>query len=305
MSVAGHFWTIVPSQLHRVAPRAAPPARPWSALLHDPTAGPVTLRGALRAREGADSCLVVVHGLGGSIEAHYCIEAARAAEQAGLACLRLGLRGADRQGDDFYHAGLTADLEAAVASEALAGFARIFVLGYSLGGHVTLRFALQPGDVRVRAVAAVCAPLDLELSAQAIDRPGALLYRQHVLSGLKQIYAAVAGKRAVPTPLPRVQRARTIREWDSLTVVPRFGFGTVARYYEQMSAGPRLGALRVPALLAQSLHDPMVPPWTYEPHLQAPAPKLEVRRLAAGGHVGFPARVRLEAQVLHWLRQRS
>jgi predicted alpha/beta-fold hydrolase len=312
MSLAGHYWTIVPSQAHRVAPRAAPAAEPWSTVIEDPQIGPVTLRGALRDSNSADACLIVVHGLGGSIDAHYCVQAAEAAERAGLACLRLGLRGADRCGEDFYHAGLAADLQAAVASSALARFARLYVVGYSLGGHMSLRFALAPGDSRVRAVAAVCAPLDLELSAQAIDRPGAVLYRRHVLSGLNEIYAAVARNRDVPTPLPRVLRARTIREWDGLTVVPRHGFGTVDRYYAEMSAGPRLAELEVPALLVQSTPDPMVPPWTYEPHLLAPAPRLQVQRLAAGGHVGFPRRVslgqaepaQLEDQVVRWLLQR-
>ena len=307
--VAGHAWTIVPSVAHRVSPRLAPAAEPWSTVVQDPDAGAVPLRGVLRVREGSDTCLVVVHGLGGSSEAHYCVEAAWAAERAGLSCLRFGLRGADRNGDDFYHGGLAADLEAAVASPALSGFARLHVIGYSLGGHMTLRYALAPNDARVRSVSAICAPLDLELSAQAIDRPSARIYCYHVLEGLKEIYSAVANKRAVPTPLPQVLRARTIREWDRLTVVPRYGFGSVDKYYAQMSVGPRLPELALPSLLVHSDFDPMVPPWTYEPHLARHAEKVTVERIAAGGHVGFPARVRmgsgesaqLEDQVVSWL----
>jgi len=185
------------------------------------------------------------------------------------------------------------------------------VMGFSLGGHVSLRYALQPTDARVRSVAAVCAPIDLELSAQAIDRVRATIYRQHVLSGLKEIYAAVARRRSVPTPLPRVLRIRMLREWDNLTVVRRYGFDSAEHYYEQMSVGPRLASLELPALLLQSTPDPMVPPWTYEPLLKLAAPKLTVERVDAGGHVGFPSSVRthlggsgkLEDQVLGWLLQ--
>jgi predicted alpha/beta-fold hydrolase len=309
VSIAAHFWTIAPTLLHGWAPRAAPLAQPWSGVVEDPRVGRVTLRGMLRERADSDACLIVVHGLGGSPDAHYCMLAAWAAERSGCSCLRLSLRGADRSGEDFYHAGLVADLEAAASSAALARFERLYVLGYSLGGHVTLRYALGPNERRVRAVAAICAPLDLERSAQAIDRKQSLIYRRHVLTGLNGIYSEVARRGSVPTPLLDVLSARTIRQWDGLTVVPRYGFDSAEHYYSSMSVGPHLPELQIPALLVQSLSDPMVPPWTYEPHLTARSPRLDVRRLAVGGHVGFPARVRLgdgppaglEHQALEWL----
>jgi predicted alpha/beta-fold hydrolase len=311
-SWSAHAWTIGPSVWSDFRPRAAPSSEPWSTSLEDPCAGSVTLRGALRRETGAGarSCVVVVHGLGGSIERPYCILAALAAQRAGISCLRLGLRGADRQGEDFYHGGLTRDIEAAVASAALAQFERIYVLGYSLGGHVTLRYAIHPSiDPRVRAVAAVCAPLDLARAAQHIDAPGSYLYRRHVLSGLNEIYAAVAERKQVPTSLAYALRAQALRTWDSLTIVPRFGFGDVAAYYREMSVGPRLTELKLPSMLVQSTLDPMVPPWTYESHLSASLPKLEVKRLSAGGHVAFPPvrldsgqpKAQLEDALLRWL----
>jgi predicted alpha/beta-fold hydrolase len=265
--------------------------------LEDPQIGQLTLHGALRHEPDAAQCLVVVHGLGGAIDRPYCIDAAQAAQRAGISCLRFGLRGADRRGEDFYHAGLVADLEAALASPALAAYERLYVLGFSLGGHVTLRYALGQPAARVRALAAVCAPLDLELAAQLIDRPQSVIYRRHVLAGLNEIYAAVAQKRSVPTPLAQVLRAEHLRTWDSLTVVPRFGFASVEDYYSTMSVGPRLHELKRPSLLIQSVHDPMVPPWTYERHLAQPIRQLHVERLGSGGHVAFP-NVRL-ADVTH------
>jgi uncharacterized protein len=298
----------VPSVWSSFRPHAAPNSEAWSTTLEDPVAGSVTLHGALR-RADARRCVVVVHGLGGSIERPYCVLAALAAERAGISCLRLGLRGADREGQDFYHGGLTRDIEAAVASAQLAAFDHLYILGYSLGGHVSLRYATSDRvDARVRAVAAVCAPLDLARSAQHIDAAGSYLYRRHVLSGLNEIYAAVAARRSVPVPLAHVRRAQALRTWDSLTIVPRFGFGEVARYYSQMSVGPRLPELRVPSMLVQSTLDPMVPPWTYEPHLSRELPKLTVKRVRAGGHVAFHAvqldpgepKTRLEDALFAW-----
>lgn len=308
---SGHAWTIAPSLWFDRRPRKAPSGESFSAVVQDPSAGAITLRGVLRHETGprADACVIIVHGLGGSYERPYCIAAALAAERAGMSSLRLALRGADRSGEDFYHAGLTADLEAATSSKALAGFQRLYVLGYSLGGHVSLRYASMPAiDPRVCGVAAVCAPLDLALSAQHIDAPKTYLYRRHVLAGLHEIYCAVAARKPVPTPPALALRAQSLRTWDNLTIAPRFGFADAADYYSQMSVGPRLSRLQVPSLLVQSTHDPMVPPWTYEPHLGAPLPRLEVRRLACGGHVAFPdrrwesgkPRAPLEDAILGW-----
>lgn len=311
-TLAGHFWTIAPVLRHRARPAIAPAAIEWSTELADERLGSIRLRGLFRDRPGSDTAVIVVHGLGGTTVTHYCLTAARAADAAGLACLRLALRGADRDGEDLYHAGVIEDVHAAVASPALARFRRIYVLAFSLGGHVALSYALGGGlkrDPRVRAVAAICSPLDLELGAQHIDSSAAILYRRHVLTGLKAMYVACAARRAMPAPVERVLAVRSIREWDSLTVVPRYGFSSVERYYAEMSVGPRLGQLELPALLVSHPHDPMVPPWTYERHLAQKLPALEQRSLSSGGHVGYPPGIDLgeqgprgvEAQALSWL----
>jgi predicted alpha/beta-fold hydrolase len=302
--VSGHLWTVGPTLAHRVRPQQAPASQPWQTTLHDAALGTLTLRGLVRHFDGARACLVVVHGLGGSPGGFYCVQAARAAEAAGLSCLRMALRGADRAGEDFYHAGLTADLTAALASEALQRYERLYVLGYSLGGHMSLRHALAPSDPRLRAVAAICPPIDLTRSTLAIDSRRASIYRRHVLSGLNEIYAQVASRRPVPTPLARVLAARTIREWDSLTVVPRHGFDDVDHYYRSMSVGPRLAELALPTRIVHSSHDPMVPGWTYQDHLaRAAGTRLVVELLDRGGHVGFPAGARVESRTLEWLLQ--
>ena len=315
----GHLWTLAPNLRHRARPWLAPPATAWSTSLHDPDVGEIELTGALHRcadpTAGASRALVVaIHGLGGTIDSHYVVRTAQAAVAAGMDCLRLALRGADRRGADFYHAALTADIAAALQSPALAGYRDLYVLGYSLGGHVALCHALAPSDPRVRAVASVCAPLDLAASGAAIDHPRASLYCGHVLAGLKEIYAAVARRRPVPTPLASVLRARTIRAWDRLAVVPRFGFVSVDDYYQRASVGPRLAGAQIPALVLSARADPMIPAATVAPHVCELPAHVTHRWIDQGGHVGFPANLRLgltgaahglHAQVLAWLRQHA
>ncbi len=311
----GHYWTVAPWLKHQLRAPPLPPSSAFSVHVDESPAGPVRLLGRLRHRADATSILVVVHGLGGTSESHYVIEAAARAERAGLACLRLNLRGASGDGADIYHAGLFADLHAAVTSPELERYERVLILGYSLGGHLALRYAASGSlDPRVRAVAAVCPPLDLERAVTAIDRPERWVYRRHVLSGLKAMYSAVASRRDVPLPLGEALEIRTLREWDRRIMTRRFGYQSPEAYYASESAAPRLGGLSVPSLLVATEADPMVPLDTVRPALEAypPSSLLEVRWLRLGGHVGFPETLSLgfgavpglESQVIHWLERR-
>jgi predicted alpha/beta-fold hydrolase len=302
MSVRGHFWTITPRLRHGLRPLAVPEWRPWRTALTDPVTGTVPVTGCLREVAASDEVLVVVHGLGGCTESHYMLRAAQAAEAAGISCLRINLRGCDRQSGDFYHAGLTADLHAALASGELSRYRRIYLLGYSLGGHVALRLATEEADPRLAAVAAVCAPLDLGLSQREIDAPSRWLYRRYLLGNLLRIYNAVAARRPVPLPVAEAARLRTLRDWDDRVVAPRHGFAGADDYYARASVAPRLGELRVPALLLNSESDPMVPAGPVRAALDGAAPRLQVRWIPGGGHVSFPRRLKVDSQAIAWLR---
>ncbi len=308
-----HLWTLSPRLAHAFRPRLAPESRSWETMVDDPAVGPVRLTGRMREHPG-DELLLLVHGLGGSVSSHYMVRGADAADAAGLSCLRMSLRGADRLGEDYYHAGQTEDLHAALASPDLARFRTIYVVGYSLGGNVTLRLGAEPLDPRVKAVAAVCSPIDLALSEAEIDSPGVGLYRWYLLRSLADLYRAVAARaaavgRPVPFPVERLAELRRIRDWDERVVAPRYGFRDAPDYYARASAGPVLPNLRIPALLLNSEGDPMVPSRSVRPALAGASPLLRVAWVR-GGHVGFPAGVScglaegvgVDAQVITWLR---
>lgn len=238
------------------------------------------------------------------------LRAARAAHTGGLATLRLSLRGADGSGEDVYNAALTDDLGAAVASTEAMRYEEIFALGFSLGGHLVLRYAAGRHDRRLCAVAAVCAPLDLKACQIEIDRPTRALYRRYLLARLRRSVLAVHRRGRLMEPPWELRSVRTIREWDRRVVAPRFGFADPEDYYTRSSVGPHLAGLSVPALLVASQHDPMVPAATLRPWL-ADALRLEVRWATRGGHLGFPRSLDLgepgplgiDGQVIEWLRR--
>jgi predicted alpha/beta-fold hydrolase len=307
-SAEGHLWTVAPLFAWRVRPEPLPAWQPWQTALDDAEVGLVTLTGALHPGD-SHTLLIAVHGLGGDIDSHYMHRAAIAARAAGIDCLRLNLRGADLSGHDFYHAGLIDDVRAAAESATLAHYRRILLIGYSIGGHLVLRYAAAAPDPRLAAVAAICPPLDLARAARDIDAASRWAYRRHVLTALKDMLPPTAARRPLPLPLSEALRIERVRQWDERLVVPRFGFNSVEHYYDSQSAARHLETLRVPALVVATRHDPMVLAAGLEDALARAPELLAVRWLARAGHVGFPPRTTLglsapaglEHQAIAWL----
>lgn len=301
----GHLWTIGAHLRDRVLVPPAPPSLPWRAVTEDPHIGRVVLSGQLCRVAGARSLVIIIHGLGGSADSGYCRRAASACVALGASALRINLRGADLSGEDIYHAGLTDDIQAALASPLAASVDRVLVLGFSLGGHIALSLAIEASRSamlasRLTAVAAVCSPLDLQRSCAHIDAPGATIYRAHLLRGLRAMYAAFSHRRDQPAEiLARSRSVRTMREWDELITAPRHGFANAEDYYRKASAGSHLGEITIPTLYVAAAADPMVARKDIAPALVAASPTFEARVVDTGGHVAFPRG--FEAQVIRWL----
>ena len=300
--VGGHAWTVWPRVRDRFRPPVPPPSAPWSTEIDDPTLGIVKLSGRIDHVAEARGLVIIVHGMGGSAERTYCAVAASAARAAGLSSLRLNLRGADGSGEDLYHIGLVDDVEAAVAHPEVTGYERLYAIGFSLGGHIALRAAALGGaGGRLRAVASVCAPLDLDACCAHIDHPKRWAYRMHLLAGVKEVYRMVAARRPMPEPVEAVLAIRSVRVWDERVVAPRFGFAGASDYYRQVGVGPLLPQMAIPALVVASESDPMVPARTVRPALLEASSAVEVRWLRRGGHVGFPGEVGILGEIVGWL----
>ncbi len=298
----GHAWTVWPTVRDRVRPPSAPASELWRADVRDPALGVVKLTGRIDHVADARGLVVILHGMGGSAERTYCAVAASAARAAGLSSLRLNLRGADGSGEDLYHIGLVDDIDAALAHPDVARYPRLYALGFSLGGHIALRMgALEGPGGRLRAVASVCAPLDLEASCAHIDHPARWAYRRHLLAGVKEVYRMVAARRPMPASIETVLAIRTVRTWDDKVVAPRFGFSGASDYYRKVSVAPRLPEMELPSLIVASERDPMVPAHTLRRVLARASSAVETRWLERGGHVGFPGEYALLREIMDWL----
>ena len=288
MSCRGHFWTLYPRirEVLRLNSKARDATRWTLDLAHAPGC---VLTGALRQVPGAEGIVVLIHGLGGSIESPYMHDGALAAERLGLSSLRLNLRGADLRGDGFYHAGLTADLSAVLSSPLVGKYRQVLLVGYSLGGHLVLRYLGEGAKPAVAGGVSICSPVKLSVAARHLDRKALWLYRRHVMRGLHATYAAYCSGREVAVSSERASRIRTIAEWDERIVAPHHGFRDAEDYWASTSAAAVLGESKTPTVSIWGDGDPMVPRAAVEPYLV----QNDLRDdywIPHGGHVGFSKR---------------
>lgn len=284
MAFGGDIATIY-SYLARGGESCAPGAA-WHASVDDAHAG-ARVSGLYFHARGASELAILVHGLGGNAQSSYMPAATTALLAQDVSVLRLAQRGADRKGDDLHHAGLWNDLARVLSVPPVAAYARVYLIGFSMGGHVALHLARHSHD-RLAGVVAICSPLLLDRAVECMDQPRRGLYRHYLLRSLKQIYRAVALRRRVPVPAHVVDRARSLREWDRLTVVPRFGFKSTSDYYESQSVGYRLNELKTRSLLVYASRDPMVPRATLGAALSGLSSASRAVWVNGGGHVAFP-----------------
>lgn len=309
----GHVATVSGFARGVLRPDPEPAGRAFSTSIDDRALGRVQIDGHL-ANGDARSLVIVVHGMGGQITSAYAVRAARVAVEAGHAALRLNLRGASGDGADLYHAGLGDDLAQLMRAPDLARYERIAILGYSLGGHITLRHAADgPHDPRLVAVAAVCPPIDLDRGTIAIQRLDRRPYQEFILRSLRKQLVEVRARHPELVPAVDPASIRSIREWDERVICPRFGFPTLEAFYRDHTIGPDLAAIRVPSLVVVAERDPMIAFPTVEPWIGRASEAVTIVRKQRGGHVAFPRDVGLleerggpmEEEIVRWLTARA
>lgn len=252
--------------------------------------------------------VVLVHGLGGSAESAYIRASTLGLLRAGFNVARVDLRGAGSSGETcslLYHAGRTEDIRATImslasepeASQNPTGVPRIALMGFSLGGSMTIKLMGEPHDrLPLFAAVAVSAPLDLPVGRRHLERIAFGMYERFLVIGLKRdaLRPGPHGSlRVNEQERVAVERARTLAQFDDAITAPRNGWHDAAEYYEVNSSGPYLSKIDVPTLVIHSLDDPMIPA---DPYRAIDWARVErdgvVRRLITplGGHVGFHER---------------
>jgi len=237
--------------------------------------------------------VVIVHGLEGSSDSPYVLRMGKRVLEAGYNVVRLNVRNCGRTehlSSTLYHSGLTKDLES-VATQ--LGDRPLYIIGFSMGGNMSLKLAGEWGDqlpAHVKAICAVSPPIDLGACAHKIAEPGNRIYEKRFLAHLKETLTRKKEGMPVSYSLNHFAAIRTLIDFDNAYTAPAFGYKDAFDYYAHASANGFLAKIRVPTLVIQAQDDPFIPSALFDHPSFKKNDRLKLLRTAFGGHVAFIAR---------------
>ncbi len=242
-------------------------------------------------RGGHARTAILSHGLEGSVENDYVRGMSAALSKAGWDVLAWNFRGCGSEPNRLlrlYHSGATSDLRLVIEATA-ATYSRIALVGFSLGGNLTLKYLGEsPPHPAVVTAAAISAPVDLAASARKLDREWAnRIYLRRFLTTLVAKIEAKALRFPGEVDAAGARKIRSFQEFDDRYTAPLHGFRDAADYWAQSSARQFLKRITLPTLLLNAANDPFLAPECF-PFPEAEASSaFYLEAPASGGHVGF------------------
>lgn len=233
--------------------------------------------------------IILIHGMAGSIDSIYMKMAASFLLNQGYPVMRLNLRGAGSSAklcENRYHGGFTQDLQPVIEQIKIAySFSSLFLVGFSLGGNIVLKWAAAQPDPVVKGFIAVSVPIDLALTERQIGLPRNWPYHRYLLYWLKKEFQEHSLYKSLS--LTKRQSIKTIYQFDACITAPMAGFDTVEKYYQQVSAVDDIPTIRVPTLLIQAQDDPWIPFFAFNKVKKGKNPLFISLFPKKGGHLGF------------------
>lgn len=240
---------------------------------------------------GNSKLLVISHGLEGNSSRPYVLGMAKEALSNGFDVLAWNYRGCGEALNSkpiFYHSGATYDLDA-VIHHASPKYLEIFLVGFSLGGNLTLKYLGEKRnrDPKIKKGVAISVPLDLGSSCDQISKTAFGLYTQRFLKTLKQKVEKKAQLFPTEFDLTKFSSIQTLRDFDDSFTGPLHGFADAEEYYQVNSSLQFLSAISIPTLLINAQNDPFLSPSCYPIELAKKLDQVFFEFPRNGGHVGF------------------
>jgi predicted alpha/beta-fold hydrolase len=244
---------------------------------------------------GSEKLVVLSHGLEGCTRSRYMLGMASYLGDRGFDVLAWNQRSCSGELNRLiptYHSGFSHDLRQ-VITHALSRhqYQQVYLVGFSLGGNVTLKYLGEEADQidpRIKAAAAISTPVSLEDCAKALSSPMGRVYTKNFI--LRMTSKIKQKKQIFPEFEPdirKLNRAWDFETFDNLVTAPIFGFDSAQDYWQQASSLPLLTKIETPSLIINALNDPFLSGDCFPSKMLQEHPVVHLETPETGGHVGF------------------
>ncbi len=244
-------------------------------------------------KQGSKKLVILSHGLEGNSMRSYVRGMARAFYQAGYDILAWNYRGCGEEMNRnlrFYHSGATDDLHEVIQhANSLNQYTEISLIGFSLGGNLTLKYLGENGSkipTPIKKAIVFSVPMNLQTSCEKISTPSNWIYSNRFLTSLK-LKVIQKSKLLSELDTTGIESIKTLIEFDDAYTAPIHGFKNAIDYYTKSSSLFYLGGITIPTLVVSAKNDPFLSKDCFPSSLEIGNTNLCLEYPEFGGHVGF------------------
>lgn len=252
------------------------------------------------SRIGSDNLVIVTHGLEGDSTRHYVTGMIHAFHSIGFDGLGWNSRSCSGELNRlprFYHHGDAEDLRTVIEHAIFNhGYKKVFLVGFSMGGSLTLRVLGEKPELLPQEViggVAASVPLDLHQGVRELDKFGKRFYMNRFI---KKLGDKIKEKsmRFPENELLRYEGTydgiQNFVDFDNAYTAPLHGYANAIDFYEKASAKQFIPEIKVPTTVIQALNDPFLSPTCFDWTDLSNNPNCRLHITDKGGHVGFMER---------------
>ena len=246
-------------------------------------------------RRGNSKIILLCHGLEGSSKSHYMKAFARYFSERSWDVLALNYRSCSKEPNPspfFYVAGKGDEISTAL--ELTSEYQEVVLIGFSLGANKVLDYLGKEEKIpkNVKMGVAVSPPCDLKESSLLFSKGWNRMYEQYFLGRLKRkvlkkekIYPNLL--RGMGISIEKIQKAKTLVEFDHLLTSKLAGCKDAYDYYEKNSSLFHLKKIHHPTLILTALDDPMMSGRCYPREEVKNNAFLHLETPKYGGHISY------------------
>lgn len=257
----------------------------------------------------SDKLAILTHGLEGSSHSIYMRGMAQALIKQGWHVLSWNFRSCSGEANrklHSYHSGSTNDLETVIRhADTGDRYADIALIGFSLGGNITLKWLGDRSDAidpKIKAAITFSVATDLASSAVQLERFENRIYMHRFMKTLRQKVRDKIQQFPGQLSDDRLNEMRTFRQFDGAYTAPLNGFSSAADYWQQCSSGCTLDRITIPTLLVNAENDPFLTPQCFPRDIARTHRHFHLETPRSGGHMGF---IQFNQNNQYWSEQRT
>lgn len=246
------------------------------------------------SKVGSSRLVILSHGLEGNTSHHYICGMVKAINPENWDVLAWNFRSCSGEMNNkvrFYRADNTEDIDLVVRHAIRQGYREIVMIGFSLGGSLTLKLLGELGAhayPEISKALVFSVPCDLNASVRVLSKGiNKRFYLSRFMEALRNKLTLKI--RQFPDLLSHidVEKLHTFEDLDNIFTAPLCGYKNAQEYYKNSSCKNDIPLVRVPTIIINAQNDPFLDEECHPIQECRTHKWVHLELPSDGGHVGF------------------